>query len=222
MAHEDQRALGRRGVDDRLEVAAEQVDGDRLAVLALSPAALRTAVAALVPVDGTGGAGQRGALEVPGVLTEAVAVAKDEGDRRPGLVAGLGPPRRPGLDLVRQLRAVLGDGHRGGAPQGAVRTGRVQCQPGLAAHAAAHRQPLHGDADRGAGGHHSYRGAREPRAPAPPRPGRRLDRPAGVLAHVGVPAPAFPAGETPPVRAISASVSGAAGAGAPGSLSACR
>ena len=83
---------------------------------AWAPPAPGPAVAALVPVDGAHHAAQRGPLEVPGVLGEAVAVAEDDGDGGGGLAPEQPPPARRArppsgvglVHLVVQLGAVVG------------------------------------------------------------------------------------------------------------------
>nr|EIF91956.1 hypothetical protein [Streptomyces tsukubensis NRRL18488] len=88
-------------------------------------------------MDGADQSAQGGALEVPGVLVEAVAVAEDDGDGRGGAAAeepaaaGGGGPRVDLVDLVVEQGAVVGDGFAGGAAQGSVRAGRVEGEPGL-------------------------------------------------------------------------------------------
>src|SRR5690606_18675583 len=118
--------------DDRLQVAAQLLDGDRLVPLRLGDAAPAAAVAALVPVDGAHDAPQGGPLEVPGDLVEAVAVAEDDGDRGRGPAAE--QPPSPGgrgvrvdvVDLVVQLGAVVGVRLAGCAAQRPVRSGGVE------------------------------------------------------------------------------------------------
>ena len=144
-----------------------------------SPAALAAAVAALVPVDGPHRAAQGGALEVPGVLVQAVAVREHHGHRRPRGGLGVGPAaaqpaalgrprgrlgfgRRGLVGLVVQLRAVLG-----AAPCPASRAGcrRGPSRPARSAPSGAPRaRPW------------PVRSPRRPRRPRPPR--RSPPRPA--------------------------------------------
>ena len=144
VADQHDRALGDDLVEDLLEVVAELVDGG----VALGGAA-GAAVRALVVVDGAHQAAVAGALEVPAVEVERVAVAEHHG-QRPGrrrVAERRRAAGRPVGELVHldvERYAVVGDDRDRRGPQRPERR--------LVAGAAARDDPAAaGDADGGAG-----------------------------------------------------------------------
>ena len=143
VADQHDRPLGDDVVEDLLEVVAELVD--RGVALGGAPG---PAVRALVVVDRAHQPAIAGALEVPAVEVERVAVAEDHGQplavrRRTGTPAALGPVGEL-VDLDVEGYAVVGDDRDRRGPQRPER----RLVPGAAARddpAAA------GDADGGAG-----------------------------------------------------------------------
>jgi hypothetical protein len=140
VADEDDRSVGCGGVDDLLEVAAELLERRVLAV-GVTGAAMR----ALVVVDAADEVPVGGALEVPAVEVEAVAVREDHGH------VGAAEPAQPSpgdrlvdlVDLDVERHSVLGDDRHRLGPQRPERD--------LLAGPSADRALLAGEADRAAG-----------------------------------------------------------------------
>ena len=105
VADEDDRALRDDGLEDEVEVAAELLDRGVPPRRATGPA-----VGALVVVDGADLAAVAGALEVPRVEVERVAVEEDHRQLRrlgPAPAAATGPGVLVDLDV--EVDAVVGD-----------------------------------------------------------------------------------------------------------------